>query len=102
MVHTNGRKRYNISNHSMNHSMKEYTMGEVSKHNTKDDIWLVIHNDVYDITDFIDEHPGGKSMLVTVGGKDATEYFEELHNPRILQEVAENYKIGTIMSNHKL
>jgi NAD(P)H-flavin reductase len=55
---------------------KEFTMEEVSKHDKEGDCWLVIHDKVYDITKFVDEHPGGY-IILDGAGKDATELFEE-------------------------
>lgn len=34
---------------------------DLSKHNTKSDCWIAVHSKVWDITDFINEHPGGPS-----------------------------------------
>lgn len=36
-------------------------VGDLSKHNTKTDCWIAVHSKVWDVTDFIDEHPGGPS-----------------------------------------
>jgi len=80
-----------------NKSMSEYTIDEVSQHNTELDAWIIINDNVYDITDFIDEHPGGKQILMTVIGGDATEFFEELHHPNILKEYGNNFKIGVLI-----
>ena len=49
-----------------------FTREEVSKHNTRDDAWIIVDNNVYDVTDFVDMHPGGDSILKNVGG-DSTE-----------------------------
>ena len=76
--------------------MSEYTIEEVSFHNNEDDAWIIINDDVYDITDFLDQHPGGKMILMSLLGKDATDFFEELHNSKILKEYGEQYKIGSI------
>ena len=73
-----------------------YTIEEVALHTTIDDIWLVIDQNVYDITDFIKEHPGGKDILLSFGGHDVTDFFHDLHNPSVLKDIAENYKIGEI------
>ena len=43
---------------------------------------------MYDLTDFLPIHPGG-AILASQGGKDATDFFDELHRPEVLQEVAE-------------
>jgi hypothetical protein len=36
---------------------KEFTLQEVTGHNTKKDLYMVIHDKVYDCTSFVDEHP---------------------------------------------
>ena len=78
------------------YKMNTYTLDEIKKHNTKNDCWIVIHNNVYDVTEFLNEHPGGSSIIVSIAGQDATEYFEELHRPQILKEVGSPYIIGEL------
>lgn len=76
--------------------MKNYTIEEVSTHNTIDDAWIVINKYIYNITFFLNEHPGGKHILLQFAGTDATEYFNELHQPYIIDEYGEQFKIGII------
>jgi cytochrome b involved in lipid metabolism len=38
-------------------SEKEYTYEDLSTHNTKKDLYLVVHDKVYDVSSFVDEHP---------------------------------------------
>ena len=78
--------------------MDTYTKEEVKQHNTKDDCWLIIKGLVYNVTEFLSIHPGGSSIVVSVGGQDTTEYFEELHKPDILEEVGSKYIIGELCS----
>ena len=78
------------------YTMNTYTLDEIKKHNTTDDCWIIIHNNVYDVTNFLKEHPGGSSIIISIAGQDATEYFEELHRPQILEEVGSPYIIGEI------
>lgn len=52
---------------------KEYSMEEVKKHNQKDDLWIVVKGVVLDVTNWLDEHPGGPQALFSHMGKDATE-----------------------------
>mmetsp|Transcript_38338 Transcript_38338/g.90110 ORF Transcript_38338/g.90110 Transcript_38338/m.90110 type:complete len:396 (-) Transcript_38338:10-1197(-) len=52
---------------------------EVKKHTTKDDLWLLIDRKVYDVTPFLDLHPGGGQLIVSAAGKDATSIFEKTH-----------------------
>ena len=52
---------------------KEYSMAEVEKHNKKDDLWIVVKGVVLDVTNWLDEHPGGPQALFSHMGRDATE-----------------------------
>ncbi len=48
-----------------------FSREDVKKHNKKSDAWLVLHNKVYDITKFLDDHPGGSEVLVEKLGPTA-------------------------------
>ena len=72
-------------------------MNDILSHNKKDDCWVVIDNFVYDITEFLDIHPGGKRILISVSGGDVSDYFYELHKESILSEIGNDYKIGYIV-----
>lgn len=58
--------------------MKEYTLEEVSKHTTPNDLWLIVDNKVYDVSTFIEKHPGGQKPFLYLAGKDATEKFNSI------------------------
>lgn len=40
-----------------------FETADVAKHNKPDDLWLIVDEDVYDVTKFQDEHPGGKKSV---------------------------------------
>ena len=62
------------------------TPTEVSKHNTPDDCWVVIEGKVYNLTDFIDIHPGGPLILKLNAGMDVTAIFKPLHAKGTLEK----------------
>jgi cytochrome b involved in lipid metabolism len=51
---------------------KTFSRAEVAKHNTIEDLWCIIDHTVYDLSDFVDAHPGGEVVLRQVAGTDAT------------------------------
>lgn len=53
-------------------------MDEVKKHTTRQSLWMVMDDKVYDITDYVSEHPGGEAVLIEEAGTDATEAFEDV------------------------
>lgn len=53
-----------------------YTLDEIAPHSTKDDCWIAIEGKVYDVTEFIEKHPGGEAILFGCG-KDASEIFNK-------------------------
>ncbi len=48
----------------------------VAQHNSENDCWLIINNKVYDVTDYIPSHPGGKNEILPFCGKEATQAFQ--------------------------
>ncbi|KIV94208.1 hypothetical protein PV10_01996 [Exophiala mesophila] len=76
--------------------LKTFTRAEVAKNNNPDEsLYCIIDSQVYDLTDFVDAHPGGSVVLAQIGGTDATSAFYNLHRHEVLQKYA-NLRIGTI------
>lgn len=78
--------------------MKTYTVEEVAQHNTAKDIWIIVNGKVFDLTNFINDHPGGKKVLMKKAGKDASKEFKTFHNDAIMQRVGLPMQIGVIGS----
>ena len=51
-------------------------MTEISKHNSVADCWLLINNKVYNLTSFINSHPGGVGTITNYCGKEATSAYD--------------------------
>ncbi|CAD6886769.1 unnamed protein product [Tilletia controversa] len=81
---------------------KTFKADEVKKHQSEESVWVVVDGGVYDVTEFLEDHPGGKKILVQNGGKDASEAFWTYHSEKVLKSVAAEYKIGELEPNSKL
>ncbi|KAJ9661593.1 hypothetical protein H2201_006449 [Coniosporium apollinis] len=75
---------------------KDYTYSDVSSHNTKKDLLVVIHDKVYNASSFVDEHPGGEEVLLDVGGQDATEAFEDVGHSDEAREILAGLLVGKL------
>ncbi|EEH05679.1 predicted protein [Histoplasma capsulatum G186AR] len=75
---------------------KELTFKELAEHNTKKDLYVTIHDTVYDVSNFVDEHPGGEEVLLDVGGRDATDAFEDVGHSDEAREILERLQIGKL------
>ncbi|THV66590.1 acyl-CoA dehydrogenase NM domain-like protein [Aureobasidium pullulans] len=84
--------------------MREYNMSstfskeDVQSHNKADNLWIIVDEDVYDLTKFQEEHPGGKKILQRVAGKDASKQFWKYHNEGILKKYQKQLQVGSLDS----
>ena len=53
-------------------SLRQLSRDEVKSHNNEKSCWIIIDSYVYDVTNFIDLHPGGVGVITEVAGKDVT------------------------------
>jgi len=81
---------------SSSSSGKEFTAAEVAKHNKKDDIWVIVDGQVLDVTSFLPDHPGGEKAIILYAGRDATEEFNMLHDPKVIPRYAPDAVIGSL------
>ena len=65
---------------------KTYTYDEVQQHRSQDSCWVVLYGNVYDVTSFLPEHPGGSKIILQLAGTDATEEYDPIHPPGTLEE----------------
>ncbi|KAI9926770.1 hypothetical protein ASPWEDRAFT_177220 [Aspergillus wentii DTO 134E9] len=75
---------------------KEFTLKEIETHNTKKDLFMIVHDKVYDCGSFVDEHPGGEEVLLDVGGQDATEAFEDVGHSDEAREILDGLFVGNV------
>ncbi|XP_061614471.1 cytochrome b5 isoform X1 [Phyllopteryx taeniolatus] len=75
---------------------KYFTLDDISKQNSFKATWIVIHHKVYDVTKFLEEHPGGEEVLREHAGDDATESFEDVGHSGDARHVAAQMLIGEL------
>ncbi|KAF4694965.1 hypothetical protein FOZ60_006483 [Perkinsus olseni] len=77
-------------------AVKVYTKEEVEAHNKGDDCWIIVHGSVYDVTDFVESHPGGPEVITTISGGNVTEDFEEIGHSDEARRQAKAHRIGVL------
>ncbi|KAK7373658.1 hypothetical protein VNO80_07073 [Phaseolus coccineus] len=73
-----------------------YTLAQVSEHNNSKDCWLIIDGKVYNVTKFLDDHPGGDDVLLSSTGKDATDDFEDVGHSKSARAMLGDLYVGDI------
>lgn len=58
---------------------KGIPLSEVNRHITPHDCWVALNGKVYDLSEFMDRHPGGPTTILAWAGKDASKFFNEIH-----------------------
>lgn len=75
---------------------KKISIEEVAKHQSDSDCWIIVHGKVYDVTGFLNDHPGGKKVLLKAAGTDASKQFDAFHNASVLAKYGPNFLIGEV------
>lgn len=76
---------------------------EVSRHSSPGNCWIIIRSQVYDVSRFLSEHPGGAGIILRYAGRDATAAYDEIHAPGIAEEnLSEESLMGVLDPNDQL
>ncbi|KAH8894601.1 L-mandelate dehydrogenase [Thozetella sp. PMI_491] len=69
---------------------------EVQRHATVGNCWVIIKGFVYDVSDFLELHPGGRQAILSHAGKDVSELFTMLHPPDALENLMPEACLGPV------
>ncbi|KAL7935654.1 cytochrome b5-like heme/steroid binding domain-containing protein [Trichoderma chlorosporum] len=76
-----------------------FTVEEVAKHASKADLYMIIHDKVYDVSSFVEKHPGGDEILTDVAGRDATEAYDDAGHSEKADKILKRLYIGDFDSS---
>lgn len=89
----------NISNSNQTTQTSGYTASQVATHATDSSCWVIIDNNVYDLSAWIPLHPGGPSIIRSLCGTDGTNSFRAQHGTASLpKSVLSGYLLGPLTS----
>eukprot|EP00049_Salpingoeca_infusionum_P020105 m.363520 g.363520 ORF g.363520 m.363520 type:complete len:85 (-) comp22860_c0_seq1:378-632(-) len=79
-----------------NTPLRAISRDEVSQHCSMNDCWVIINSRVYNVTQFLPEHPGGEDVVMDWAGRDGTSAFADIGHSASAREILETYCIGTL------
>jgi cytochrome b involved in lipid metabolism len=75
---------------------RRFTAAEVSQHCTRDSLWLIIDGRVYDVTTYVDQHPGGDAIFRNAG-RDSSAGFHGDQHPDKVNELLPDFYLGDLI-----
>lgn len=80
---------------------KQFTRREVEDNDDKDTMMFILHDKVYNVHKFLNEHPGGEEILLDHKGKDASEDFDDVGHSNDAMELMKKYQIGVLVDSER-
>lgn len=77
-------------------ALRAYSKAEIAKHNTVNDAWVSCNGFVFDVTNFMDSHPGGKEVLLDSLGSDIKAKMLETDHSPYAYTFMKDFTIGTV------
>ncbi|XP_075509002.1 cytochrome B5-like protein isoform X1 [Primulina tabacum] len=84
-----------LSNSAGDKASKVYSKAEVSLHNRRTDCWIIIKEKVYDVTSYVEEHPGGDAILTHAGDDSTKGFYGPQHATRVF-DMIEDFYVGDL------
>ena len=80
----------------------QVTPAELARHKYRKDAWMAINGIVYNVTEYMDYHPGGWDELIRGAGRDATKLFNEIHQWVNYESMLSACMVGKLVQEFKL
>ena len=85
--------------------MASLTMKEVMEHRSKEDLWMIHNDKVFDLTDFAGRHPGGAEVLLQRAGQDISQIMKDAESHEHSQfayKILSKFYIGELIDNNNI
>lgn len=80
---------------------KQFTRSEVAKNDEQDKVLLILHDKVYNIHSFLNEHPGGEEILLDHKGIDGSDDFNDVGHSNDAMELMKKYQVGVLVESER-
>lgn len=82
----------------VNDNLTPISLNQLAKHYKEEDGWILINRTIYDVTKFIQYHPGGVEILKSYLGRNCTDAFNSIpaHSSRKIDNILKKYEIGKL------
>ncbi|WAR11873.1 CYB5-like protein [Mya arenaria] len=84
------------SDQPMTSGIRQFTLDDVARHCDSRSCWLALSDKVYDVTEFLIEHPGGEEIIMENAGTDATVPFDTKGHSQDAYKLLQKYCIGEL------
>lgn len=79
-------------------TVQTYTLAQVSTHNSEQNCWSAVNGNVYNLTSWISQHPGGDRAILKICGSDGSSAFNGQHGDNVQAQTAlKEFYIGTLV-----
>ncbi|CAG8609554.1 2613_t:CDS:2, partial [Racocetra persica] len=79
--------------------MPKFSIDQISKHDSKEDCWIIVDKRVYDCTKFLEQHPGGADSILMNAGTDCSGDFNAIHSSKA-KSMLSDYYIGDLIDTY--
>ena len=80
-------------------AIETHTLNEVAQHATRDDCWIIVEGQVLDVTQWLEKHPGGASVLLERAGTDCTAAFKAARHSTRAENILTKMLVGHVLAS---